>query len=152
MYILSKFKSQLSFKWHLNLIEVCATQSWFLAHFLKQSDWCTVLKCQRNAIKCYTTPGMKICISNSTMVLSEISWEATCCQITRSPYNVILIIVIQNIKMVNDNKKIERNSHGSIGLWCFNATFNNISVLLVEETRVSIEKQTSSKSLTNFIT
>ena len=98
------------------------------------------LKCQRNAIKCYTTPGMKICISNSTMVLSEISWEATCCQITRSPYNVILIIVIQNIKMVNDNKKIVRNSHGSIGLWCFNATFNNISVLLVEETRVSIEK------------
>ena len=27
MYISSKFKCQLSFNWHLNLIEVCATQS-----------------------------------------------------------------------------------------------------------------------------
>jgi hypothetical protein len=28
MYIPSKFKCQLSFNWHLNLIEVCTTQSW----------------------------------------------------------------------------------------------------------------------------
>jgi hypothetical protein len=28
MYISSKFKSQLSFSWHLNLSKVCATQSW----------------------------------------------------------------------------------------------------------------------------
>ena len=30
MYIPGKFKCQLSFNLHLNLIEVCATQSWFL--------------------------------------------------------------------------------------------------------------------------
>jgi hypothetical protein len=28
MNISSKFKCQLTFNWHLNLIEVCATQSW----------------------------------------------------------------------------------------------------------------------------
>ena len=31
MYISSKFKSQLSFNWHLNLIEGCATMSRFFS-------------------------------------------------------------------------------------------------------------------------
>jgi hypothetical protein len=29
MYIRSKYKCQLSFDWYLDLIEICATQSWF---------------------------------------------------------------------------------------------------------------------------
>ena len=28
MYFSSKFKCHLSFNWHLNLIKICATQSW----------------------------------------------------------------------------------------------------------------------------
>ena len=31
MYGSSKFKCQLSINWHLNLIEVCATESWSLS-------------------------------------------------------------------------------------------------------------------------
>jgi hypothetical protein len=40
MYIPNKFKYQLSFNWHLNLIEVCATQSWLL---VQTKDCKTVL-------------------------------------------------------------------------------------------------------------
>jgi hypothetical protein len=34
MYILSKFKCKLSFNWHLNLIECCASQSSLLSNSL----------------------------------------------------------------------------------------------------------------------
>jgi hypothetical protein len=40
MYISSKFKSQLSFNWHLNLSKVCVTQSRCLM-FPNKSDTCS---------------------------------------------------------------------------------------------------------------
>jgi hypothetical protein len=41
MYIRSKYKCQLSFDWYLDLIEICATQSWFPRNdgTLKISKW-----------------------------------------------------------------------------------------------------------------
>ena len=38
MYISSKFKCQFIFNWHLNLIEVCATQSWTLNECLMYGE------------------------------------------------------------------------------------------------------------------
>jgi hypothetical protein len=38
MYSSSKFKYQLSFNWHLNLIEVCTTQSWYILHYFDAND------------------------------------------------------------------------------------------------------------------
>jgi preprotein translocase subunit SecY len=43
MYISSKFKCQLSFNWHLNLIHVCVTQSWILFMIIFRHQWDYIL-------------------------------------------------------------------------------------------------------------
>ena len=72
-YIPSKFKCQLSFNWQLNLIEICANQSWllFVLYLLGTADFFGLNFYTSNIVTLRTTPTYKVHFSDDTDVISK---------------------------------------------------------------------------------